>query len=152
MCLGDISNLPLLCLTKFLPDITAYPTVNDETKWAAWTLQKKIYAKAASRWPSPLQDIAIPHPRAGAGDRDSIPIYVRVPDAAVSAGHKVPTVILMTGLDGYRPDNTVRCDEFLGRGWGVVIVEIPGTADCPANSADPESPDRLWSSLVCVFA
>jgi pimeloyl-ACP methyl ester carboxylesterase len=29
-----------------------------------------------------------------------------------------------------------------------VVVEIPGTADCPADSADPESPDRLWSSLL----
>jgi acetyl esterase/lipase len=28
------------------------------------------------------------------------------------------------------------------------VVEIPGTADCPADSADPESPDRLWSSLL----
>jgi hypothetical protein len=29
-----------------------------------------------------------------------------------------------------------------------VVVEIPGTADCPADSADPESPDRLWTSLL----
>jgi pimeloyl-ACP methyl ester carboxylesterase len=28
------------------------------------------------------------------------------------------------------------------------VVEIPGTADCPADSADPESPDRLWTSLL----
>ena len=54
----------------------------------------------------------------------------------------------MTGLDGYRPDNTVRCDEFLKRGWAVVVVEIPGTADCPADSADPEAPERLWSSVL----
>jgi len=36
--------------------------------------------------------------------------------------------------------------------WGKfrasVVVEIPGTADCPADSADPESPDRLWTSLL----
>lgn len=44
--------------------------------------------------------------------------------------------------------DTVRCEEFLKRGWGVVVVEIPGTADCPADAADPESPDRLWSSLL----
>jgi pimeloyl-ACP methyl ester carboxylesterase len=30
----------------------------------------------------------------------------------------------------------------------VVVVEIPGTADCPADSADPQSPDRLWTSLL----
>lgn len=61
------------------------------------------------------------------------------------SGH--PVVIIMTGLDGYRPDNTLRCDEFLVRGWASIVVEIPGTADCPADPADPESPDRLWDSL-----
>lgn len=70
---------------------------------------------------------------------------MRVPEAATTT---VPTVLLLTGLDGYRPDNTVRCDEFLARGWAAVVVEIPGTADCPADSADPEAPERLWSSLV----
>ena len=39
-----------------------------------------------------------------------------------------------------------------GRGTNTprasVVVEIPGTADCPADSADPSSPDRLWTSLL----
>jgi dienelactone hydrolase len=30
----------------------------------------------------------------------------------------------------------------------VIIAEIPGTADCPADSADPASCDRLWTSLL----
>lgn len=80
-------------------------------------------------------------------DRETIPVYVRVPRAA-NSGRPCPAVILMTGLDGYRPDNTVRCNEFLARGWASVVVEIPGTADCPADSADPSSPDRMWSSLL----
>lgn len=112
----------------------------------------------------------------GEREKEKIPVYVRVPppagtsttigsasseasfgpaaSAASSApGRDVnidgyPTVILMTGLDGYRPDNTVRCNEFLARGWAVVVVEIPGTADCPADPTDPESPDRLWESLL----
>jgi predicted esterase len=29
-----------------------------------------------------------------------------------------------------------------------VAVEIPGTGDCPALSADPESADRLFSSIL----
>lgn len=28
------------------------------------------------------------------------------------------------------------------------MVEIPGTADCPADCADPTAPDRLWTSLL----
>lgn len=131
--------------TTTTPDITAFPVINDATKWAAWTLQKKIYAKAAARWPNPLEDLSVPHTHAAGNDLPSIPIYVRVPEAATAP---VPTVLLLTGLDGYRPDNTVRCDEFLARGWAAVVAEIPGTADCPADSADPEAPERLWSSLV----
>jgi dienelactone hydrolase len=58
----------------------------------------------------------------------------------------------MTGLDGYRPDNSQRTHEILDRGWATVIVEIPGTADCPADPADPESPDRLWESVLDYMA
>ncbi|KAK8005567.1 hypothetical protein PG990_011604 [Apiospora arundinis] len=98
-------------------------------------------------------------------DRDIIPAYVRVPDHArvlnthdtAGEGEEVlpprfPAVLLFTGLDGYRPDNTVRCDEFLSRGWAAVVVEIPGTADCPADPADPTSPDRLWDSVLSWMA
>ncbi|KAL2255820.1 hypothetical protein VTK26DRAFT_2662 [Humicola hyalothermophila] len=102
----------------------------------------------------------VQHRYAKGGDRGTIPVYVRVPKGtgaedgdgdekvSVKKKKKAPVVVLMTGLDGYRPDNTVRCEEFLKRGWASVVVEIPGTADCPADSADPESPDRLWTSLL----
>ncbi|KAK5656539.1 hypothetical protein OQA88_4518 [Cercophora sp. LCS_1] len=143
------------------PYITAFPKINNPTKWCvplfrnprlfqvlmtprnAYLAQKAVYAKAAALWPSPLEDISIPHTHAAGDDLKSIPLYVRVPPVAPA-----PVVLLMTGLDGYRPDNTVRCEEFLSRGWGVVVAEIPGTADCPADSADPDSPDRLWSSVL----
>jgi pimeloyl-ACP methyl ester carboxylesterase len=80
-------------------------------------------------------------------DRDAIPLYVRLP-ASTGNETKFPVVLLLTGLDGYRPDNTGRLDEFLARGWGAVIAEVPGTADCPADPADPESPDRLWTAVL----
>jgi acetyl esterase/lipase len=130
------------------PYITAFPSVNCPVKWKAWEAQKETYMKAASSWDVPIADVTIPHSRKAGADRDSIPIYVRVPKSTAEEGKACPVIILMTGLDGYRPDNTVRCDEFLARGWGSVVVEIPGTADCPADSADPESPDRLWDSLL----
>jgi acetyl esterase/lipase len=54
----------------------------------------------------------------------------------------------MCGLDGHRPDNTTRSDEFNARGWASVIADIPGTADCPADRRDPKSADRLWTSVL----
>ncbi|OHW90422.1 pigment biosynthesis protein ayg1 [Colletotrichum incanum] len=147
----EASDLYLRACTVYriarFPYITAYPEVNCSVKWKAWEAQKEVYLKAAQSWDCPINDIDIPHAHAKGGDRKSIPAYVRVPHGA-SKSNPSPVVILMTGLDGYRPDNTVRSDEFLARGWGSVIVEIPGTADCPADSADPESPDRLWSSVL----
>ncbi|KAM7201430.1 Alpha/Beta hydrolase fold [Naviculisporaceae sp. PSN 640] len=130
------------------PYITAFPTINCPVKWKAWEAQKQVYLKASSLWDRPVEDVRVPHIHAKGNDRDSIPVYVRLPASANSGQRPCPVVVLMTGLDGYRPDNTVRCNEFLARGWGSVVVEIPGTADCPADPADPSSPDRLWSSLL----
>ncbi|KAI0153083.1 alpha/beta-hydrolase [Xylariaceae sp. FL1272] len=128
--------------------ITSFPEVNDLTKWRAWEMQKRVYMKAASRWDVPVKEVFIPHKHRSGRDRETIPAYVRLPAGAQSGnGQKCPVVLLFTGLDGYRPDNTVRSDEFVSRGWAAVIVEIPGTADCPADPADPAAPERLWDSV-----
>ncbi|KAL2269371.1 hypothetical protein VTJ83DRAFT_1555 [Remersonia thermophila] len=135
------------------PYITSFPTINAKDKWTAWEEQKRTYLKAGQIWEgAKLEEHGVPHRWGKEGEREGggIWIYVRVPvpEENGDAGKKVPAVILMTGLDGYRPDNTARCDEFEKRGWASVVVEIPGTADCPADSSDPEAPDRLWSSLL----
>lgn len=129
------------------PYITSFPEVNCPVKWRAWTAQKEAYMSAADIWVCPVEDIAIPHVHRSETDRPSIPVYVRVPQ---SAGREkpCPVVILITGLDGYRPDNTTRSNEILSRGCASLAVEVPGTADCPADPSDPESPDRLWSSVL----
>lgn len=152
------------------PYITSFGQINDTEKWKAWEKQKEVYLKAGQLWDKPLKEINVPFVKrkADQGEGEKIPIYVRLSHSGwcptydargkaqrewedsegIGHGPGVPVVILMTGLDGYRPDNTVRCNEFLARGWAVVVVEIPGTADCPADPADPESPDRLWTSLL----
>ncbi|KAK7917717.1 hypothetical protein PG985_011325 [Apiospora marii] len=148
----------VLRIARF-PYVTAFPEVSCPEKWRAWDWQKRVYMKAGASWDEPVVEVDIPHVHAQGRDRATIPAYVRVPGHAATeldvAGEgeeiqtpKFPAVLLFTGLDGYRPDNTVRCDEFLARGWAAVVVEIPGTADCPADSADPASPDRLWDSLL----
>jgi esterase/lipase len=112
----------------------------------AWQAQKELYMKAGGKWDQPVKEVMIPHNAAKGADRDEIPVYVRLPKAAAKG--IVPVVLLMTGLDGYRADNTQRTNEFLARGWACVVAEVPGTADCPADPKDPESPDRLWTSVL----
>ena len=100
----------------------------------------------------PILDVSIPHTarKAAASEQQEgsvVPLYVRYPKGA-SRVTPCPAVVLMCGLDGHRPDNTVRSDEFLKRGWASVIVDIPGTADCPADRRDPTSAERLWTSIL----
>ncbi|KAF7716417.1 Heptaketide hydrolyase [Penicillium ucsense] len=125
------------------------PASRPETslKRVAFERQKKVYLKATALWQPVLKEVVIPHEQGLSHEGQEISLYLRLPEEA-SASHPVPVVLLMTGLDGYRPDNSQRTHEIIARGWGVVIVEIPGTADSPADPADPESPDRLWTSVL----
>ncbi|KAJ5343982.1 hypothetical protein MYU51_002041 [Penicillium brevicompactum] len=125
------------------------PSTRPETsiKRAAFNRQKEIYMKATALWKPIMTEVVIPHAHRSGRDGTEISMYVRLPEEA-SADNRVPVVLLMTGLDGYRPDNSQRSHEIISRGWATVIVEIPGTADSPADPADPQSPDRLWSSVL----
>ena len=125
-------------------------------KWGAWESQKSVYMKAVQHWTDPIVEELIPHTAAsgieGRGvDGSVIPVYTRIPSRA-SPTNPAPTIILITGLDGYRPDNTQRTNEFIKRGWATIIVEIPGTADCPADPSDPRGPDRLWDIIFAWMA
>lgn len=119
----------------------------NDIKWFALNRQKQVYLKAASFWKPTITEVVIPHTHRSSIDGEQIPIYLRTPDEA-RADSPVPVVLLMTGLDGYRPDNSQRTHEIISRGWAAVVSEIPGTADCPADAADPDSPDRLLSSIL----
>jgi len=128
--------------------IARFPFINSNVKRQAYEAQKETYLKAASLFECPIQDIEIPHTAGISSDEGTaVPLYVRVP-AGASKENPCPAVILICGLDGHRPDNTVRSDEFLARGWASIIVDVPGTADCPADRKDPKAADRLWTSIL----
>ena len=128
--------------------IARFPYINSDVKKEAYEAQKNAYIKGASLFDCPITDVSIPHTAGTEKDEGKeIPLYIRIPQGA-SKSKPCPAVILMCGLDGHRPDNTVRSDEFLARGWASVIVDIPGTADCPADRTDASSPDRLWTSIL----
>jgi len=107
--------------------------------------QKEVYLRGTKLWDTGIADVVILHKHASNGDGDKIPMYVRRP----SGKGPFPTVLLVTGLDGHRPDNTERTEEHLNRGWATVICDIPGTTvDCTANKRDPLSPDRLFTAIL----
>lgn len=92
----------------------------------------------------------IPHTHAKPFTRETytvIPVTVRIPSNA-APGTKFPTVLFICGIDEHRLDHIKPSSHLIANGWASVSVEIPGTGDCPADINDPDSPDRLWSSVL----
>jgi hypothetical protein len=48
----------------------------------------------------------------------------------------------------YRTECMPLSTRIIAKGWGYIAIEIPGTGDCPAIASDPESSDRLFSSIL----
>jgi len=85
--------------------VSRFPFQSTPYKKKAYQAQKEAYMRGARLWDIPMQDISIPHTHAAGEDGKKIPLYVRAPPAA-SAENPVPVMLLITGLDGHRPDNT----------------------------------------------
>ncbi|KAF1969973.1 pigment biosynthesis protein Ayg1 [Bimuria novae-zelandiae CBS 107.79] len=125
--------------------LSRFPYIDTALKKTAFEEQKETYLQGAKLWDVPITEKIIAHKYAQNGDGARIPLYIRKPPGA----GPFPTVLLITGLDGHRPDNTERTTAHLDRGWATVICDIPGTTvDCPANRRDPLSPDRLFTSIL----
>ena len=93
-----------------------------------------------------MHEVQIPHTHGQSNEGSTIFAYHLVPDTA-SKSSPVPLVIVFTGLDGYRTELAVWMEGWRQNGVATLVMEIPGTGDCPANASDPTSPDRLYSSL-----
>ena len=59
-----------------------------------------------------------------------------------------PVLLFICGLDAYRTDDTPRTQIHVDRGFATMNFDNPGTGDCPAAPNDPNSPDRLMSSVL----
>lgn len=129
--------------------LARFPYIGTDLKRAVFEEQKEAYMQGTKLWDVPITEVIIPHVNAANHDGDSLPLYIRHP----KGDGPFPTILLITGLDGHRPDNTERTEEHLRRGWATVICDIPGTTvDCPANKRDPLSPDRLFSTILEYIA
>lgn len=59
-----------------------------------------------------------------------------------------PVLLLISGLDSYRTDNTARTTAHCASGLAALCVDIPGTADSPAAARDPGASDRVFASVL----
>ena len=127
--------------------ISRFPAPRSSAQFHAWEEGKKVCLKGLQLREHPVQEVLVPHKHAVEGEGSHIPVYHQLP-AGASRDKPAPVVVIITGLDGYRTELAVWMEGWRQQGVGTVVVEIPGTADSPALRADPESPDRQWSSLL----
>ena len=128
--------------------IARFPVLNSTLRGIIWSIQKEAYTAATSFWKDPVKLIHIPHKHATSDEGPRIPLSYRFPSRKTGSG-PVPVILCISGLDGFRTDFPGQCTNFFNsQGWAIVGAEIPGCGDCPAAKMDPESPDRLWSSVL----
>ncbi|KAI0423296.1 Alpha/Beta hydrolase protein [Xylaria grammica] len=126
--------------------IARFPAPRSEKQRIAWERGKEAALEGLKLQKYPMVEVEIPHTYAANGDGKVLPAYYHLPSYA-SPDHQVPLVIIFTGLDGYRTELAVWKDGWAGLGVALLIVEIPGTGDNPGAPSDPDSPDRVWSSM-----
>jgi hypothetical protein len=126
--------------------ISRFPAPRSQVQREAWRLGKQACIKGLGMREHPVHEVKIPHTHGASNEGSVIPVYHLVPDTATPEA-PVPTVVIFTGLDGYRTELAVWMEGWRQVGVATVVLEIPGTGDCPANPSDPTSPDRLYSSL-----
>lgn len=126
--------------------ISRFPTPRSNTQRLAWTQGKKVCLKGLSLRDHPVAEVIIPHTFGRQNEGSVIPAYYQVP-AQATPESPVPLVIILCGLDGYRTELSVWMEGWRRKNCASLVMEIPGTGDCPADPQDPASPDRVFSSV-----
>ena len=151
---GDVDSARRLFLrAAAVYRIARFPIVRSPRTDEAWERGKAAYEQGGRLLNPPSRPIAIEfgHADTSRGDLDiAIPAYLRLPN---EQGQEVPengwpVLLFICGLDAYRTDHTPRTQKHVDDGFAVLSFEIPGTGDCPAAPRDPQSPDRLLSSIL----
>ncbi|KAI1467467.1 yellowish-green 1-like protein [Daldinia caldariorum] len=147
---GEVEKASELYLrASALYRIARFPAPRSEQQRHAWTRGKQAARKGLGLSRHAMVEVAIPHARhAAGGDGWVLPaFYHRPAPKTAETDTKCPLVVVFTGLDGYRTELAVWKDGWAELGCATLVVEIPGTGDNPGAAGDPESADRVWSSL-----
>jgi pimeloyl-ACP methyl ester carboxylesterase len=131
--------------------IARFPINRSPLSQKAWEDGKAAYMAGSKYLSPPNTEVLIPHKHASAEAGETvganIPVYLRIPTGEKPV-NGWPVLLYICGLDGYRTDYTGRITEHIRHGFACLVVDIPGTGDCPSARNDPTSPDRLWSSVL----
>ncbi|KAF2786542.1 alpha/beta-hydrolase [Melanomma pulvis-pyrius CBS 109.77] len=124
--------------------IARFPAPRSDKQREAWERGKGVCIKGLGLRPHPVREILVPHTHRLSTEGRHIPIYYLHPNHDSTP---TPLIVIFTGLDGYRTELAVWMESWRRNGVASIVLEIPGTGDCPSDPLDPTSPDRLYSSL-----
>ena len=130
--------------------IARFPINRSKLSRQAWEAGKAAYLKAGKYLDPPNQQVMIPfvHVNKDAGDQaKDIPAYLRIPSGP-KPENGWPVLLFICGLDAYRTAHTNRTDAHTKAVFDNISVDITFTLYSPAPPNDPESQDRLWSSVL----
>lgn len=127
--------------------ISRYPIMRSEKQWDAWRRGKDAFVQGQKLVEYGVHPVDIPFTHKIEGEYKPIPVYLHLPKTA-SADKPAPVVLIASGLDGYRTDNCTFVEGLSRMGIGLLVFEIPGTADCPALPSEPSSVDRVMASIL----
>ncbi|EMC95998.1 hypothetical protein BAUCODRAFT_34760 [Baudoinia panamericana UAMH 10762] len=126
--------------------ISRFPAPRSDKQREAWREGKKAAAKGMALRERPTREITIPHKHGLEREGKEIPFYYHLPPGTTK-DKPVPLLVILTGLDGYRTELSVWVEGWSRNNVAVIVLEIPGTGDSPADPRDPTSPEREWSTL-----
>jgi esterase FrsA len=113
-----------------------YPTNNSPLKNTAYKKGIDAFLAYAAYLSPKLEVVRIPF------EGKEIVGYLRLP---IASG-KVPLVFLVTALDSRKEEWTERNDDYLARGIGIFVVDMPGTGQAPVKG--DETADRMLSRVL----
>ncbi|KAK5115583.1 hypothetical protein LTR62_001242 [Meristemomyces frigidus] len=126
--------------------ISRFPAPRSPKQRHAWHEGKNAATRGLALRERPTKEVTIPHKHGLEHEGKQIPFYYHLPPGTTK-DKPVPLVIILTGLDGYRTELAVWIEGWSLQNVSVIVLEIPGTGDSPADPKDPTSPERQWSTL-----
>ncbi|TKX21521.1 heptaketide hydrolyase ayg1 [Elsinoe australis] len=127
--------------------ISRFPYPRSPLQQTAWRSGIATALRGLALAPYPVVEVSIPYTRATSAESPTIPAFHHLPSTA-SASSPAPCVLILTGLDGYRTELAVWCRGWAEVGVATLVMEIPGTGDCPADSSDPQGAERMFDSVL----
>jgi pimeloyl-ACP methyl ester carboxylesterase len=119
--------------------IGRHPFPNSPGKEHAYLKTKEMYLAASRYFDVPLECVTMPF------EGKPIVGHLRLPK-------KVPAPLILHwgGIDNWKEERLTFAEGFVREGWGCLVMDSPGTGDCPAL-AGPGA-DRVYSAAIDCLA